>query len=69
MPLSMSEPGVEQIIKKIGGKNEVRQFLLKLGFTAGSTIKVIAVTAGNVIVQIKEARVAISSEMAMKILV
>ena len=69
MPLSMSKPGAEQIIKKVGGKDEVRKFLLKLGFIAGSPIKVISVTGGNVIVQIKEGRVAISREMATKILV
>lgn len=69
MPLTMAEPGVENRIKKIGGKDEIRKFLEKLGFVVGSTVTVISENNGNVIVNIKDARVAISREMANKIII
>lgn len=69
MPLHMAVPGEERLIKKVGGKAETRQFLENLGFVEGSVVKVISVISGNVIVNIKESRVAISREMAMKIMV
>ena len=69
MPLTMLKPGVENSIKKVGGKEETRQFLTKLGFIPGSHVTVITEISGNVIVSIKESRVAVSREMASKIMV
>lgn len=69
MPLSLAAVGEEQTVLRIGGKPEVKKHLENLGFVAGSRVKVIAMLSGNVIVQVKEARVAISREMAQKILV
>lgn len=69
MPLTMAKIGEKNVIKKIGGKEEVRQFLEGLGFVVGGTVTVISSIAGNVIVSMKESRVAISKEMAGKILV
>ena len=64
MPLSMSGAGEAQIIKKIGGKEEVRSFLEKLGFVVGGEVTVISEIAGNMIVNVKGARVAIGKDMA-----
>ena len=69
MPLSMSGAGEAQIIKKIGGKEEVRSFLEKLGFVVGTEVTVISEIAGNMIVNVKGARVAIGKDMANKIMV
>ena len=69
MPLTLANIGEENMIKKIGGKPEVRQHLKNLGFVVGGNVTVITTLGGNVIVNVKEARVAISREMAMKIMV
>lgn len=69
MPLTMAKTGEEQLIKKVGGKPEVRQFIENLGLIPGATVTVITAIGGNVIVLIKNSRVAISREMANKILV
>ena len=69
MPLSFASPGEENIIKRIGGKPEVKRHLENLGFVAGATVTVINETAGNLIVNVKETRVAINKEMAQKIMV
>lgn len=69
MPLSMVKAGEPGVIRRVGGKEETRRFLENLGFVAGGTVTVIAETAGNLIVHIKESRVAIGKEMASKILV
>ena len=69
MPLSMAKTGEENSIKKVGGREETRQFLTKLGFIPGSHVTVITEINGNVIVSIKESRVAVSREMASKIMV
>ncbi len=69
MPLTFASIGEENIIKKIGGKPEVKKHLENLGFVAGGTVTVISAIGGNVIVNVKEARVAISQEMAQKIMV
>ena len=69
MPLSMSGAGEAQIIKKIGGKEEVRSFLEKLGFVVGTEVTVISEIAGNMIVNVKDSRVAIGKDMANKIMV
>ena len=57
------------LIKKINGKEEIRRFLENLGFVAGAQVSVVSKISGNVIVQIKDSRVAISREMAQKIIV
>lgn len=69
MPLSMMKIGEEQSIKKIGGKQELRQHLENLGFVVGGHVTVISEMAGNLIVSIKDSRIAISREMASKIYV
>ena len=69
MPLTLSDVGTDNIIKKIGGNPEVKKHLEDLGFVAGGTATLITVLNGNVIVKVKEARVAISEEMARKIMV
>ncbi|MBP5441828.1 MAG: ferrous iron transport protein A [Treponema sp.] len=69
MPLSMVSDGEEFLIKKINGKEEVRRFLENLGFVAGAQVSLVSKISGNLIVQIKDSRVAISREMAQKIIV
>ena len=69
MPLTMAKAGEKNTIKKIGGKPEVKKHLENLGFVVGGTVKVINKLGGNVIVNVKEARIAISEEMAQKIMV
>ena len=69
MPLTMAITGEENSVKKVGGKEETRQFLAKLGFIPGSHVTIINEISGNVIVSIKESRVAICREMAAKIMV
>lgn len=69
MPLTFANVGEEATIQKIGGKQEVKKHLENLGFLAGSPVKVVTALGGNVIVQVKEARIAISKEMAQKIMI
>lgn len=69
MPLLMSNVGETNTILKVGGKPEVRAHLENLGFVPGSDITVISVIGGNMIVNVKESRVAISREMASKIMI
>ena len=69
MPLTLANIGEENIIKKIGGKPEVKKHLENLGFVAGGSVTIITILGGNIIVNVKESRVAISKEMAQKIMV
>ena len=69
MPLTLATAGEENIIKKVGGNPETRKFLENLGFVAGGTVTVISEISGNVIVNVKESRVAVSKEIASKIMV
>ncbi len=69
MPLSLANIGEECLILKVGGSPEVRKHLEDLGFVAGGTATLISCLGGNVIVKVKESRVAISEEMARKIMV
>ncbi|MBQ5734733.1 MAG: FeoA family protein [Lachnospiraceae bacterium] len=69
MPLSMMKTGEPGIIKKVGGKEETRRFLENLGFVEGSEVTVVSEIGGNMIVNIKDSRVAIGKDMANKILV
>lgn len=69
MPLTLANIGEENTIKKVGGNPETKKFLEKLGFVPGGSVTVINEMGGNVIVNVKEARVAVSKEMACKIMV
>ena len=69
MPLSYAAPGEDQVIRKIGGSPEVKKHLENLGFVVGGSVKVITALDGNIIVKVKEARVAINDEMARKIMI
>lgn len=69
MPLTLANVGEENIIKKVGGNSETRKFLENLGFVAGGSVIVVSEIGGNVIVNVKESRVAVSKEMASKIMV
>lgn len=69
MPLTLAQPGESGLIKKIGGRPETRQFLENLGFVPGSPVSVISRIGGNMIVEVKGARVAVNSDMAAKIMV
>ncbi|GAA6292262.1 MULTISPECIES: FeoA family protein [Enterocloster] len=69
MPLTMAREGEVTSIKRVGGKDEVRRHLENMGFVPGTDVTVVSVNNGNVIVNVKEARVAISKEMANKILI
>lgn len=69
MPITLANPGEENIIRHIGGNPELKQHLADLGFVVGENVTVLSQLAGNIIVKVKESRVAISKEMAQKIMV
>ena len=69
MPLTLTDPGEEAVIRRVGGNPETKKHLEDLGFTVGSSVTVMNTIGGNLIVKIKESRVAISREMAGKIMV
>ena len=69
MPLALADVGTENLIRKVGGSPEVRRHLEELGFVAGGTATVVAAMSGNIIVKVKESRIAISEEMARKIMI
>lgn len=69
MPLTFASAGEENIIKKIGGTPEVKKHLENLGFVVGGKVTVVSTLDGNMIVNVKDARVAIDKEMANKILI
>ncbi len=69
IPLTLADIGEDNIIKKIGGSPEVKKHLENLGFVVGGNVKIVNSLGGNVIVNVKEARVAISEEMARRIMV
>ena len=69
LPLTMASQGEPVIIKKIGGKQETKKFLETLGFVVGGTVTVVSEINGNMIVNVKESRVAIGKDMANKIMV
>ena len=69
MPLTLAEVGEENIIRKIGGKQEVKAHLENLGFGVGGEGTVVSAIGGNVIVNVKDSRIAVSKEMAQKIMV
>ncbi|MBQ7605994.1 MAG: ferrous iron transport protein A [Firmicutes bacterium] len=69
IPLNFAELNQVQIIKKIGGTPEVKKHLADLGFNVGGEISVVSIFGGNIIVKVKESRVAVSNELARKIMV
>lgn len=69
MPLTMANTGEPIVIKKVGGKEETRRFLENLGFVTGSVVTVVSETGGNLIVNVKDSRVAIGKDMANRIMV
>ena len=69
MPLSLAELYTENTIRKIGGSPELRKHLENLGFVVGGNVTVVAMLGGNVIVKVKEARVAISEEAARRVMI
>ena len=69
MPLKFAEIGQPQIVKKISGNPEVKQHLADLGFNIGGEVSIISTLGGNLIVKVRESRVAVSSELARKIMV
>lgn len=69
MPLTLADRDEELIIKKVGGNPETKKHLEDLGFTPGGRITVVNTLSGNLIVNVKESRVAISEEMAKKIMI
>lgn len=69
MPLTLAETGEENVIRKIGGKQDVKVHLENLGFVVGGAVTVVSAIGGNVIVNVKDSRVAVSKEMAQKIMI
>ena len=69
MPLGMSSVGDVNIIKKISGRDEVRQHLAEMGFVVGAEVTVVSELGGNLILNVKESRVALDKTMAMRIMV
>ena len=69
LPLTMASPGEPVTIKKIGGKAETKKFLETLGFVVGGVVTVVSEISGNMIVNVKDSRVAIGKDMANKIMV
>lgn len=69
MPLLLANVGEENVIKKIGGSPEVKQHLENLGFVVGGNVTIVNTIGGNLIVNVKETRVAVSREMAQKIMI
>ncbi len=69
MPLSFAEIGQPQIIRKIGGSPDVKKHLEDLGFNVGGEVSIVSSLGGNLIVKVKESRVAVSDELARKIMI
>ena len=69
MPLALADMGSENIIRHIGGSPETKRHLEDLGFTVGGEVSIVSSLGGNVIVKVKESRVAVSDELARKIMV
>lgn len=69
MPLTMADAGAVQTIKTVRGKDQTRRFLAGLGFVEGADVTIVSAAGGNLIVNIKDSRVAISQSMAARIMV
>ena len=68
MPLAMAQPGETVTIRKITGKDEVRQHLAELGFVVDTQVTVVGRIAGNLILQVRDSRVALDRTMANRIM-
>lgn len=69
MPLALADVGEENMVKRVGGNPEMKKHLEDLGFVAGSNVTIVNKLGGNIIVNVKDSRIAISNEMAQKIMV
>lgn len=69
MPLTMAKVGEQATIRRVGGKEETRKFLENLGFIAGSVVTVISEISGNLILNVKDCRIALGKDMAKKIII
>ena len=69
IPLAMADPNVDLTVRRIAGNPDLRQHLETLGFVTGAIVRVVAENSGNVIVNVKESRVAINDEMARRIMI
>lgn len=69
IPLTYADVGKEQIIKKVGGSPDVKKHLEDLGFNVGGEVTLISEISGNLIIKVKDSRIALSKEMAQKIMV
>ena len=69
MPVSLAKYGESSLTKKVGGKEETKRFLANLGFVPGVSVTVVSEISGNIIVLIKDSRIAVSKEMAAKIII
>ena len=69
MPLTMAKPGETVMIRKISGRDEVRQHLAELGFLVGNDVMVVSEIGGNLIVQVKDSRIALDKTMANRIMI
>ena len=69
MPLTMANPGEELTVLKVGGMDDTRRFLNNLGFTDGAKVTVVSKISDNLIVNVRDSRVALDAEMAKKIMV
>jgi len=69
MPLSMAKTGETVTIRRITGKDEVRQHLAELGFVVNSDVTIVSEIAGNLILQVKDSRVALDRSMANRIMI
>lgn len=69
MPLHLAAPATPQIVRHVGGNSETKKHLEDLGFTVGSEVTVVSSLAGNLIVKVRDSRVALGKDLATKILV
>jgi len=69
MPITMAKTGENVVIKKITGKDDVRMHLAEMGFVVDSEVKIVNEIAGNLILQVKESRIALDKSMAMRIMI
>ena len=69
MPLTMAKVGEPNTIKRIGGREETKKFLENLGFVTGSVVTVVSEISGNMILNVKDSRIALGKDMANKIMI
>ncbi|WP_177562551.1 FeoA domain-containing protein [Allofournierella sp.] len=69
MPLTMAKPGETVTIRKVTGRDEVRQHLAELGFVADGTVTVVSELAGNLILQVKDSRIALDHTLANRVMI